>query len=103
MKEKTDADPNQIGGPGKFHDGKSHGGRGQDHRQAQGGQQGMHPNTGHDAEHRDNAGPSPLGQAAADNVHGILPGGEVEQDAGEDVQREIMDSKHECVLYRPWD
>ena len=92
--DKSDTDPDQINGSGVFDDRKCQGGCGQDHTQPQGRQQGVDQHPGHDAQHRQDTGLPALGDAAADDVHGILAGGDIEQDAGKYKQRKIVDAKH---------
>lgn len=88
--EKTDTDPNQVSGTGILDDGKGQGRSGQDHRQSRRGQQCVDPRAGHDAQRRDDTCPLSLGCTAANDVDGVLTGGDIEQEAGKHEQREII-------------
>jgi hypothetical protein len=80
----------QVGGADDFHDGERGGGGGQERRQPQGRGANMHQNARADAKSRDRARPQAQSGAAPDNVQSVRAGSDVQEQAGQYEEPEIM-------------
>ena len=94
IEQHPDAEVGEIRRARELDDQEGVGGRGENRRQPERRRDGVHDAPRGDAEHRKHAGAAPLREAAADDVEGVLPGRQVQQEAAEDEQREILGSEH---------